>query len=127
MATPKPLRLAAVFQKVLKSPPGTMLPSDNDITTTCHQCSRKQSLFRASISEEQGDTLYQCHECDYLLTVVFPVTSQSKGWQGNGYMLNEYVIYSSSDLFIQLKSRVKKSIPPVMIPASGTPLERKPS
>lgn len=100
--SPKPLRVARVFQEKLTQPPGVLLPSDSQIETTCVVCGLAQNLYQCSIEvEDNSDTLYHCHGCGDLLIVVcnWPSTK----WTGRGYRIDDYCIHNKIDLYAHLR------------------------
>ena len=116
----RPLRVAAVFRENLTAPTGGVLPCDGDIITTCHACGREQSLYEASTSLENGDTVYRCRGCRQMLVVVtaFPPT----GWTGLGTRLGQDFILNRPDL----RLRIAYTAAPVVMSGAQNALDRKP-
>jgi hypothetical protein len=95
----KPLRLASVLQTHLALPAEVMPPADSEIDAVCFECGLAQSLYQASISKEDGETLYRCHECGDLIAVLSPETS--KKWPAQtGNKLGPYVLRHRSAVLI---------------------------
>ena len=79
------------MKELFKVPPGKHHPTDSDIRTKCFACKQKQNLKQATISSENGDTVYKCHKCGDLLVVISKEPSEiwASPVPGGGYRLTK--------------------------------------
>lgn len=118
-AIPEVVRVEHVLQKQLTTRPGTHLPTDRDIRTSCPSCGEEQTLGEAELRRNGTDTLYTCKNgCQVIVVVGLPGSSP---WPGRGYRLGNHVIRNARDLYLP----VIGSAGTVLIPASPAALKRE--
>lgn len=108
------------MQELFDFPAGKLPPADSDLKTDCPACGLKQSLYEATISAEDEDTLYNCHGCGELFAVVSkePTTK----WTGSGYMFGKYAVR----LKCTLTTFTRQMRHPMQIPGKPDACTRKP-
>ena len=114
---PELVRVEDVVIGQLKAPPGTRLPTDKEIHTSCPTCSAKQTLSQASLSRQGHETVYTCmNGCHPIAIVGEP---GDRPWTGRGYRLGPHVIRNAQDMYLPVGAAQ------VLIPASKAALMKE--
>ena len=95
-----------VLSESLVAPPGTKLPTDSKISTTCPTCRNEQTLSEADVKRTDAGTAYHCKNGCQVLVVVG--TPETESWAGRGYRLGPHVIRNAADIFLSLEGASKR-------------------
>ncbi len=116
---PELVRVEDVIAGNLNAPPGTRLPIDAEIITSCPTCGQDQNLAESEIRRDGDDTIYICKSgCQTIVVVSAP---ESSAWPGRGYRIGKHVIRNARDLLLPI---IGGTGPGVLIPASPAALMR---